>query len=234
MLRGKGNWIVVAAVVSLVVFSGSEAFGVNLIESGDFEGGITGWSDDGSGAAVTHNTDMGYVFTGTGSLRLYEEDGPITGYAASNVFALDPSKVYALTFDVLGVSGSQVYTTLEANDGYYAVDVVDPQDAWTSYSSYFMTGPTASTGFLKLYTFGRSGAALFFDNVSLVPLVPEGEVPFLEGDANGDGVVSAGDYAAVQANFGNTLPEGGATTPEPATICMVTMGMVAVVRRRRK
>ena len=28
--------------------------------------------------------------------------------------------------------------------------------------------------------------------------------PFISGDANGDGVVSAGDYASVQANFGNT------------------------------
>ncbi len=32
---------------------------------------------------------------------------------------------------------------------------------------------------------------------------------WLEGDANRDGVVSAGDYAAVQANFGSTGPIGG-------------------------
>ena len=31
-------------------------------------------------------------------------------------------------------------------------------------------------------------------------------VSYIPGDANGDGVVSAGDYASVQANFGNTAP----------------------------
>ena len=59
-----------------------------------------------------------------------------------------------------------------------------------------------------------------------------GEVGIV-GDANLDGVVSAGDYAAVQANFGNTLPPVNAV-PEPATIFVVGMGLVELVRRRRK
>ena len=58
---------------------------------------------------------------------------------------------------------------------------------------------------------------------------------FLLGDANGDGVVSAGDYAAVQANFGNTLPTQGAATPEPATMCLLGIGgLLTVIKRRRK
>ena len=51
------------------------------------------------------------------------------------------------------------------------------------------------------------------------------------GDANGDGVVSAGDYASVQANFGTVV--SGETVPEPATMCILCMGALALMRRCR-
>jgi hypothetical protein len=58
--------------------------------------------------------------------------------------------------------------------------------------------------------------------------------PGIPGDANGDGVVSAGDYASVQANFGNVAPEAS-SVPEPATMSLLLAGSVlAVVRRRKK
>jgi hypothetical protein len=58
--------------------------------------------------------------------------------------------------------------------------------------------------------------------------------PFLMGDANGDGVVSAGDYAAVQANFGAVAPTQGAATPEPATMSLLVIGGIALLRRKRR
>ena len=66
----------------------------------------------------------------------------------------------------------------------------------------------------------------------LVPIDPTPD--FLPGDANGDGVVSAGDYAAVQANFGATLGEQGATTPEPATMSLMAIAGMALIRRKNK
>ena len=56
--------------------------------------------------------------------------------------------------------------------------------------------------------------------------------PGLLGDANGDGVVSAGDYASVQANFGNTAPTQ--VTPEPATMCVLGLGALGILPWRRK
>jgi len=54
--------------------------------------------------------------------------------------------------------------------------------------------------------------------------------PLLFGDANLDGQVSAGDYASVQANFGNVL---GAAVPEPGTMCILSLGIVALIKRRK-
>ncbi len=52
----------------------------------------------------------------------------------------------------------------------------------------------------------------------------------LMGDANGDGVISAGDYASVQANFGNTA---AAVAPEPASMLLLAIGGLALLRRQR-
>jgi hypothetical protein len=49
----------------------------------------------------------------------------------------------------------------------------------------------------------------FLNNDLIIPTYEVIPFTFLLGDANGDGVVSAGDYAAVQANFGNTGATGG-------------------------
>ena len=57
--------------------------------------------------------------------------------------------------------------------------------------------------------------------------------PGLPGDANGDGVVSAGDYAAVQANFGNTA-SGMDTIPEPATFAAFIMGGLVLIRKKNR
>ncbi len=55
---------------------------------------------------------------------------------------------------------------------------------------------------------------------------------WIPGDANGTGTVSADDYASVQLNFGNTLEMGGATVPEPATLSLLVMGGLVMLRRR--
>ena len=56
--------------------------------------------------------------------------------------------------------------------------------------------------------------------------------PGLPGDANGDGVVSADDYGSVQLHFGDMAGMG--TIPEPATLSLLAIGAVAVIRRKRR
>ncbi len=57
----------------------------------------------------------------------------------------------------------------------------------------------------------------------------------LPGDANGDGTVSAGDFSTVQTNFGNGegLP-APQVTPEPATMSLLALGGMLLIKRRRK
>jgi T5SS/PEP-CTERM-associated repeat protein len=52
------------------------------------------------------------------------------------------------------------------------------------------------------------------------------------GDANGDGVVSAGDYASVQANFGQVAPAGN-QVPEPTAVSLLIGGTIAICRFKR-
>ncbi len=54
--------------------------------------------------------------------------------------------------------------------------------------------------------------------------------PGIMGDANGDGVVSAGDYASVQANFGN-VASMSMSIPEPSTLLLLFA--VGILRKRK-
>jgi hypothetical protein len=48
-----------------------------------------------------------------------------------------------------------------------------------------------------------------------------------QGDLNGDGLVDVADYNIWAANAGKT-----ASTPEPATLSLLTLGGLALLRRR--
>jgi hypothetical protein len=54
-----------------------------------------------------------------------------------------------------------------------------------------------------------------------------------DGDSNGDGKVGFADLSIMAANWGWSMPSG-APVPEPATISLLALGGLALIRRRRK
>ena len=65
-----------------------------------------------------------------------------------------------------------------------------------------------------------------------------GDVPGDDSaDFNGDGRVDLADFAIMRANFGfgvPSAPEYGATIPEPATLTLLALGGLAMLRRTQR
>ncbi len=60
-------------------------------------------------------------------------------------------------------------------------------------------------------------------------------LPGTGADGNHDGTVDEADFAVWKAHFGATMPTGTSTTavPEPASLCLVAIGVGCLVARRR-
>ncbi len=137
-------------------------------------------------------------------------------------------------FDSVQVSfvtdGQNAFQLLDANN--QVVPVTQTQHTTTYWKWYTITADSDGYDFseLSLTVWGPTATGalgtVILDKVSLPT--------FLYGDANGDGVVSAADYAAVQSAFGNTLASQTTSTPEPATMSLLTVGVLALIRHRRK
>ena len=55
-----------------------------------------------------------------------------------------------------------------------------------------------------------------------------------KGDFDGDGDVDWDDLQLLQAHYGETSPGAAGTIPEPATLGLLAIGALAVIRRRRR
>ena len=162
------------------------------------------------------------------------QDGRIAAAETSETIILGVSLVGTdLTVTVNGLemwAGTLTYSTSSTGNNYISL------------GNNVIGGPATVTTYfddISIYTLAlldgdanRDGVVSAGDYASVQANFGATGNPGIPGDANGDGVVSAGDYASVQANFGSVAPVIGAI-PEPATICLLFGGGLALLRRRK-
>ena len=237
MLRGKRNWIVVTmAVLTLSAVSLQADF------ADDFEAGVGNWIAQGTTVSVETTT----VSEGLQSMRVESLTTGLAGNAQSKpggetYFDITtPGTEYELSFDYFNTTGTELYWNITINDAPGGVGTVNStaqfatvQGEWATVSWIFDMDPTAARGYMNLYPVNSTvGGITYIDGLSLAPTAVE-PPPFNMGDANGDGVVSAGDYAAVQSFFGTVYFTSSAVTPEPLTMSILGLGMFGILRRKK-
>ena len=177
------------------------------------------YADDGSGQTKT--VSAGVTEDGAGKkLNMIDMTTSSTDWTGTST--TDDYHVYRLTADADGykffIDGG--YVRLGGPAMLTNPDVPTP----TQIQFGDFTGTQDSEYFLDYVRYTDGGA--FFPE--------EPAATFLPGDANGDGVVSAGDYAAVQANFGAVAGGEEATTPEPTTMVLLGIGGLGLLRQKRR
>ena len=217
----------------------------NLIPDSGKLYGMTGYGGDyDEGTIFSMDTD-GSDFT----LLCEFSGGSNDGGNPSGSLILESGRLYGMTQESSSMENLGEIYSIGTDGSNFAV-----LHKFTGEDGVAPSGLTLDSG--KLYgTTSMGGSAwdyplgLGYGTVFVIP------IPLL-GDADHDGLVSADDYASVQANFGNTGDPGilgdanwdgmvsaddftsiqayfGNHAPEPATLGLLVLGGLALLRRRR-
>ncbi len=188
---------------------GSKAVGFFSLIQGDVGGSFNAGNYQGSGDAAIQGTGMIDIEV-VGSVTVDLDAQVLLGILSTEA-GLTESNFRATIAGLLNSTGDGFYDSRDLIATYDVIQFV------------FLLGDANGDGVVSAGDYASVQAN--FGNTGLAG----GGLP---GDANGDGVVSAGDYAAVQANFGNT--KASVVTPEPATLSLLVLGGLGMLRYKRK
>ena len=154
--------------------------------------------------------------------------GELTLAGTLDVLLIDSfTPVLGNSFDILD------WDTLSGTFGTVNLPRLSAGLDWDS-SNLYTTGEIIVTGMCMCGDANNDGVVSADDYASVQGAFGNTGDVGIPGDANCDGLVSADDYASVQSNFGATSGLGDEmTVPEPATLSLLAIGGLAMMRRRK-
>ena len=198
-----------------------------------------------TGATLAPGASAGTLSTGNttmeaSSLYEWEYDGA-TGDLVAVTGDLQLDSGWSLKLlDAGGTPATGSEHTLFTYTGFFSgsiAAVIDPTGDWTGISIGQDTTPGAGRIYL---TFGLNGDADSDGDVDAADYIAlktnigqASGATLADGDFDDDGDVDWEDLQILQDNYGAGSPGAPGTIPEPATLGLLAIGAIAVIRRRR-
>ena len=179
--------------------------------------GITIQLQDGGGEATGQNVAI---------LRSYNEE--FTNWDTANITILAPAGMEGIwTWDGLAILGD-----LTGGAGFEDYEYLVLENLSTG-GGVLTEGDSDGDGDVDMTDFGNLKSVLGLEGAALTAAMVGFDVDF-----NDDGVADLDDFAVLRANWGTTPAAPDitdlTTTPEPATMTVLALGGLLIVRRRRR
>jgi len=249
-----GQWGVIGASPP-----NNKSWGADMAAVGSFLYALNGKNDATSGNGELHVFDPS---AGTWAADGTLADMPVPASATQNALAYVDDKFASIVvlhgdwglgglYEIRIDQGGALFAAVGGTDDLFRYDIAT--DNWTTLTDVlpftFADGDDICAGLLLWGDTNRDGSVNLLDLGNMADHWGDTtSVGWAEGDLNGDGVVNLLDLGIMADAWGNSLTGGGDgmgfdgamdslgfdPVPEPTTLCLVGLGALALVRRRRK
>jgi hypothetical protein len=151
---------------SLPIFVVDTATTSNLLTNPGFEAGITGWSANGTGAAIAKNTNKAYVYNGLSSLQVTTGTTANAGSQTTSFIGGSPATgTYTLSFYAMG---STNLTGLTASLGTGTCTLNSTTISNSGFQRYYCSVTTTAATTAITFTVATTSATFYMDAVQLI------------------------------------------------------------------
>ncbi len=226
------------AAVDLVSGVRTPTFSSQLL---DVAWSVSAGTNSGPGPFQTARITLADATTGYWGLKVWE----MGSYAASFAGPILPEPVLSGDVNADGsVSGSDLTTIISYwgqtglgreygdLDGSGTVDGPDYSEVLTYWGTSLAPGDMGSLPF-ACHDIGDDGFIGSEELLVVISTWGQSVTPCTLGDFSGDGFVGGDDYTIILTGWGTGVPPEPSTIPDPATLGLLLLGGLALLRRRK-